>query len=60
MNLIMLIVGIVLIVAAVIAVAVSIARTPENLRGFYGAMFVAIAVVGFLGGAALIVVSFLM
>ena len=48
-----------LIIAAIIVVVVSISRTPENLRGFYGVMFVAIAVVGFLGGAELIVFSFL-
>ena len=54
-----LIVGILLVVAVVTAIAVSIVRTPENLRGFYGAMFWTIGIIGIVGGIALAVTAFM-
>lgn len=59
MNMVELIIGIVLIVFAVAATIWSVARTPDNLRGFYGVMFWVIALAGIIGGVTLIVFSFL-
>ena len=54
-----LIVGIILIVAAVGSVIASISRTPDNLQGFYGAMFWIISLAGILGGIILSVTAFI-
>lgn len=53
-----LIVGIVLVVLSIVSCVVSIFRTPQNLRGFYGKMLFVGCLVGVLGGAALIVAYF--
>lgn len=52
-----LIIGILLIVASAISLIVSILRTPENLRGFYGIMYVVLTLLAVAGGIALIVSS---
>ena len=39
------ILGALAVLGVIIAVAVSIANTPDNLRGFYGGMFWTIAIV---------------
>ncbi len=57
-TILMLVAGILLIVGAIVTTIVCIARTPENLQGFYGAMFWSIAIVAIIGGVALIVFSF--
>lgn len=49
------IIGIVVILAAIVAGIVCIRKTPENLRGFYGKMFFAIAAIAVIGGATLII-----
>ena len=41
-----LILGALAVVGIIIAVVVSIVKTPDNLRGFYGGMFWTIAIVG--------------
>ena len=53
MSLVQVILGATLVVAAIIMLIVAIVRTPINLRGFYGAMYAALAVAAFLGGGAL-------
>ena len=53
-----LLVGIALVLFSVVSVIVSIIRTPENLRGFYGVMFGVISLAGVVGGIVLIVTSF--
>ena len=50
-----LIIGIVLILVLVGMVTGCIHKTPANLRGFYGLMFIFIAAVGAIGGIYLIV-----
>lgn len=50
-----LIIGIVLILVLVGMVIGCIHKTPANLRGFYGLMFILIATVGAIGGIYLIV-----
>ena len=50
-----LIIGIVLILVLVGMVIGCIHKTPANLRGFYGLMFVLIAAVGVIGGIYLII-----
>lgn len=57
LNMWKLIIGILLIVASAISLIVSILRTPENLRGFYGIMYVVLALLAVAGGIALIVSS---
>lgn len=59
MSIFTLILGIIIVLFAVTAAIVSVIRTPDNLRGFYGLMFWIIALAGIIGGTALIVVSFL-
>ena len=46
-----LIIGLIALIAAVV---VSLFRTPDNLRGFYGAMFISIAVIGAILAVALL------
>lgn len=49
------ILGIVLIAFTLVAIGMSLAATPDNLEGFYGAMFWTIGAAGIIGGIALIV-----
>lgn len=44
------IIGIGLILFGIISTIVSIGRTPENLRGWYGTMYVIIAIGSLIGG----------
>lgn len=60
MKIFTLIAGIILLLLTVGTVIWSVKRTPINLRGFYGVMFGIISIAGFLGGIALIGLSFLM
>ena len=55
MGIISIIIGAVLIVAAIVSLIVSIARTPDHLQGYYGVMYVVLTVIGIIGGAGLIV-----
>jgi hypothetical protein len=55
----MLLAGIALIIGTIISVICSVTKTPENLRGFYGAFYTVISLTGFVGGIALVVFSFL-
>ncbi len=59
MSLVGLIVGIVLIIFTISMVIVSVSKTPDNLRGFYGAMFWLISLGGILGGLYLVVAYFI-
>ena len=43
------ILGALAVLGIIIAVITCIFRTPENLRGFYGAMFWAIAIIAIIG-----------
>ena len=54
MNWIKIALGAALAVAAVILTIIAIVRTPRTLRGYYGVMYVALAVAAGVGGAALI------
>ena len=54
-----LILGALAVVGIIIAVVVSIANTPDNLRGFYGGMFWTIAIVAIIGLAAVATVGLL-
>ena len=60
MTLVMLIAGIVLILATIIAIVVSVSKTPHNLRGFYGVKYAVIGTVGIIGGIALAVIALLL
>jgi hypothetical protein len=55
----MLLAGIALIIGTVLSVIFSVTKTPDNLRGFYGAFYTVISLTGFIGGIALVVFSFL-
>ena len=54
MNWIKIALGAALAVAAVVLTIIAIVRTPRTLRGYYGVMYVALAVADGIGGAALI------
>ena len=54
MNWIKIALGAALAVAAVILTIIAIVRTPRTLRGYYGVMYVALAVAAGIGGTALI------
>ena len=53
------IIGLLAIIGVIVAVVVAICRTPDNLRGFYGAMFWTIAIVAIVGVLGLLAVSLL-
>ncbi len=53
-----LIIGILLIVFAVVSTIVCIAKTPTNLRGFYGVMFAIIAIGSLIGGICMLLTYF--
>ena len=57
-SMLKLIIGICLVIFSVVSTIVCIGRTPDNLRGFYGAMFVAIAFGSLVGGISLILSYF--
>lgn len=50
-----LIIGIILVLVLAVMAIGCIHKTPVNLRGFYGLMFILIAAVGAIGGVYLIV-----
>ena len=50
----MFIVGILLIIFSILSVVICVSRTPDNLRGFYGAMYIFIALGAFIGGILLL------
>lgn len=58
MNFISLIIGIVLLTISVCSVIGCIIRTPENLRGWYGVMFVICSLAGIIGGILFILGAF--
>jgi hypothetical protein len=49
--------GILLIVATLILFVINIIRTPENLRGYYGAMYIGLSIISLIGGTFLIVLG---
>lgn len=49
------IIGVILILFTIGAIVMSLAATPDNLEGFYGAMFWTIGASGLIGGLYLIV-----
>ena len=53
------IIGALVLIGIIATVVCCIAKTPENLRGFYGAMFWTIAIVAIVGVSALAVVGIL-
>ena len=53
-NIIQLSVGILLVAASILFLIINIIRTPNNLRGFYGKMFLILAFLAVAGGATLI------
>ena len=58
-NMLKIIIGILAFVGIVAAVVCSIARTPENLRGFYGGMFWTIAIVAIVGVSIVTIIGIL-
>lgn len=58
MNLFTLIAGILILVFTIGAVIISLIRTPDNLMGWYGVMFLLIAIGGIIGGIILIFSAF--
>lgn len=59
MQLVLLIVGIIAVLFSVVSVIVSIFGTPDNLRGFYGVKYIFITLGGFVAGAVMIALYFL-
>ena len=53
------IIGALALISIIVAVVCCVAKTPENLRGFYGAMFWTIATVAIVGVSALAIVGLL-
>ena len=53
-NIIQISIGAALVVATVVALLVNIAKTPNNLREFYGKMFLILMILGVIGGVTLI------
>ena len=60
MTIITLLAGIALIIGTLASVFCSITRTPGNLRGFYGFFYSIISLTGFIGGIALVSLSFIL
>ena len=54
-----LIIGLLIVVGIIIAVACSLGRTPESLRGYYGSMFWTIAAIALVGVPLLVAFGFL-
>lgn len=54
------IIGVLGLIAIIIAVVCSVAKTPDHLRGYYGAMFWTIATIAIVVFAALVVVGILL
>ena len=54
-----LILGALAVLGVIVAVVVSIANTPDNLRGFYGGMFWTIAIIAIVGVTAVAVAGLL-
>jgi hypothetical protein len=53
-----LIVGILILILTIGAVVLSLIRTPDNLEGWYGVMYVCIGLGGIIGGISLIISAF--
>ena len=53
------ILGVLVIVGVLAAVVVSIGRTPDHLRGYYGAMFWTIAIIAIVGVVGVAVLGLL-
>ena len=53
------IIGALALIGIIVAVVCCVAKTTENLRGFYGAMFWTIATVAIVGVSALAIVGLL-
>lgn len=53
------IIGALVLLGIIVAVICCVAKTPVNLRGFYGAMFWTIAVIAIVGVSVLVVVGLL-
>ena len=53
------IIGALTLIGIIVAVVCCVAKTPESLRGFYGAMFWTIATVAIVGVSALAIVGLL-
>lgn len=53
MNLLLVILGLVFAVLGIVAPIVCILRTPTNLKGYYGKMFIVCAVIGVIAGISL-------
>jgi hypothetical protein len=49
-------IGIIIIIATVISFIISITRTPENLRGFYGLWYFIISVIAIIAAVLLILI----
>ena len=48
-------IGLAIILFSIISVIVSVVRTPDNLRGWYGVMFGIIAIGGIVGGVCIMI-----
>lgn len=57
MNLLFVILGAVFAVLGIVAPIVCVLRTPTNLQGYYGKMFIVCSVIGVIAGIALLVGS---
>lgn len=53
------IIGALAFLGLIVTVVCCVAKTPVNLRGYYGAMFWSIAVIAIVGVSALVVVGLL-
>ena len=54
-NMIRVLIGLAIILFSIISVIVSVVRTPDNLRGWYGVMFGIIAIGGIVGGVCIMI-----
>ena len=60
MKLPLLLVGILLLVLTIVAPVIATLTTPTNLRGFYSAKYIPIALIGAVGGLILIVLAIIL
>lgn len=58
MSLLLLITGIVVLALTIVAPIIAAVTTPTNLRGFYSAKYIPIALIGAAAGITMIVISF--
>lgn len=57
MNFLQILLGLAILIATIVIFIISMFRTPINLRGYYGVMYIALMLAGLGGGIALFAIG---